>query len=129
VTLLNNNWFKGMGTSIKIGVEHFKADPAIKGIVILVCDQPELSAGTIVRLIDKEKQTHKPIIASHYANTFGVPALFMRSVFEKLLMLQDDVGAKKVIMEMKDQVSAIDFAGGEIDLDTKEDYDNYLKNH
>ena len=125
-TLLNNDWHKGMGTSIKTGVEHFQRQQSIQGVVILVCDQPKLSPEIILSLIEKEKQTHKPIIASQYANTLGVPALFMRTVFDKLLTLGHDHGAKKIIMENSDHVSIVEFPAGEIDLDTKEDYDNYL---
>ena len=127
-TILNNDWYKGMGTSIKFGVEHFRLQETIKGIVILVCDQPKLSAQIIEALIDKEKQTHKPIIASQYANTLGVPALFMKSAFHKLLTLGADHGAKKIIMQNRDEVGIVEFPEGVIDLDTKEDYDNYLKN-
>ncbi|HEY0743003.1 MAG TPA: nucleotidyltransferase family protein [Chryseosolibacter sp.] len=127
-TLINLDWHKGMGTSIKVGVKHFQGEDAVKGVIILVCDQPKLSPDVIVSLIEKEKQTHKPIIASRYANTLGVPALFMRTMFDKLLTLQDDHGAKKIIVNNEDHVSEVDFPDGEIDLDTKEDYDNYIKN-
>lgn len=127
-TILNNDWHKGMGTSIRAGIEYFQLQQSIQGIVILVCDQPKLSPDIILALIEKEKQTHKPIIASQYANTLGVPALFMRTVFDKLLTLADDHGAKKVIMQNRDHVSIVDFPDGEIDLDTKDDYDNYIKN-
>ena len=127
-TLLNNDWYKGMGTSIKTGTQHFRSQESISGIIILVCDQPKLSSQMILALIEKEKETHKPIIASQYANTLGVPALFMRTVFDKLLTVPDEQGAKKVIMQNRDHLSIVDFPDGAIDLDTKEDYDNFLKN-
>lgn len=126
-TLINTDWHKGMGTSIKTGVKYFEANDTIKGLIVLVCDQPKLTADIILSLIEKERQSHKPIIASRYANTLGVPVLFMRDLFSKLLTLQDDHGAKKIIFKHPGQVDEVDFPEGEIDLDTKEDYDNYIK--
>lgn len=126
-TIINNDWHKGMGTSIRVGVKHFQANDVIKGIIILVCDQPRLTADVIVSIIDKQKQTHKSVIASHYANTLGVPALFMRNFFDRLLTLDDDQGAKRIILNDRNQVSEVEFPDGGIDLDTKEDYDNYIK--
>lgn len=127
-TILNNDWHKGMGTSIKKGLEYFSTHSATKGIVILVCDQPELSSQVILELIKKQKQTHKPIVAARYADTLGVPALFMSEVYNDLLKLEDDQGAKRIILQIRDRVSTIEFPGGKIDLDTKEDYDTYVKN-
>jgi molybdenum cofactor cytidylyltransferase len=127
-TIMNADWNKGMGSSIKVGVKYFQSQETIKGIIILVCDQPNLTSEVILKLIQKQKKTHKPIIASRYANTLGVPSLFMRTIFDKLIELQDDQGAKRIILENKEHVSEIEFPPGEIDLDTKEDYDNYIQN-
>lgn len=128
-TLLNTEWQKGMGTSIKIGVNHLAKTNSLQGIIILVCDQPTLSSDVLTSLVNKQKETQKPIIACRYANTVGVPALFMSDTFEKLRTLKDDQGAKKIILQNQNEVSVIDFPSGEIDLDTPEDYDNFIKNH
>jgi molybdenum cofactor cytidylyltransferase len=127
-TILNADWQKGIGTSLKAGVNYLRSTDSIKGILILVCDQPTLTPEVLTNLIRNQKETHKSIIASRYANTLGVPALFTVDVFEKLLALQDDQGAKKIILENQNDVSSIDFPSGEIDLDTPEDYDNFIKN-
>lgn len=128
-TLLNSDWRKGMGSSIKVGVNYFRTINSVTGVIILVCDQPTLTAEIVRNLITKRKETHKSIIASRYSNTIGVPALFTAEGFEKLLSLEDDQGAKKIILENQDHLSTIDFPSGEIDLDTPEDYDNFIKNH
>jgi CTP:molybdopterin cytidylyltransferase MocA len=108
-----------MGTSIKVGVNYFKSTNAIKAIIILVCDQPTLSKEILTNLIKKQNETSKPIVAAQYANTIGTPALFTSAVFDQLLSLQDDQGAKKIILQHQNDMSFIDFPTGEIDLDTK----------
>src|SRR5881396_1541800 len=66
----NAEWRCGIGTSIKCGLEHLRS--AVSAIVILACDQPFVSAEIIRKLRDEDR----PIVASGYADTVGIPALF-----------------------------------------------------
>ncbi len=65
----------------------------------------------------------KPIVASAYAETLGVPALFARSCFPELLSLGNEQGAKVVIASHPDEVAAVAFPGGAIDIDTAADHE------
>jgi molybdenum cofactor cytidylyltransferase len=124
----NEHWKTGMGSSLKAGL-NFLLDksPDMDGIVVLVCDQPFLTAEHIRKLIQIHQQTNKPIVASAYAQTSGVPVFFSKPIFKQLLDLKDDQGAKKILRENTDQVALVDFPMGEIDLDTPEDYDRFQK--
>ena len=95
----NENWRLGIGTSIRAGVRRLidKA-PTLEAVVLLVCDQPFVEARTIARLITLREKTKRAIVASRYANTLGVPALFDRSCFQELLALDNSTGAKTVIL-------------------------------
>jgi molybdenum cofactor cytidylyltransferase len=123
----NPNWKSGMGSSIKTGLQHLtQKHPLIEAVVVSVCDQPLLSKETISSLMNRYDETGKPIIASGYSDIPGVPVLFHRSYFPKLAKVPDNHGAKKVIMQNSSDVSVIPFPGGEIDLDTMEDYDRFI---
>jgi len=71
----------------------------------------------------------KPIVASRYARTLGVPALFDRTCFEALLALPDESGAKTLIDSRAGDVAEIEFEHGAIDIDTPADLErvNELK--
>jgi molybdenum cofactor cytidylyltransferase len=126
----NYYWKTGMGSSIKTGLNYLiQSDGQLDGVIILVCDQPSLSVEHLRKLIDSFNVTKKPIVASGYSNSSGVPVLFGRSFFSNLLLLSDDQGAKKIVNQFPDQVETIDFPNGSVDLDTEEDYQNYLKNN
>src|SRR2546423_6742095 len=112
----NAEWQRGLGTSIRRGLTEIAA--SVDAIILLTCDQPLVDRGVIAQLIATQEKTGKPIIASSYANTRGVPALFERACFEALLALPDDSGAKKLIEERSDDVSSIAFEEGGIDIDT-----------
>lgn len=124
----NQEWAKGMGNSLKAGLLHLIASHlALDAVIILVCDQPLLESQNIQNLISAFEESRKPVIASRYSGMPGVPALFDKSYFDKLLTLPDDQGAKKIILQNRTDVLEVDFPEGEIDLDTPEDYDTFIK--
>ncbi len=124
----NEAWEKGMGHSLKTALHHLIGKHStIQAVVVLVCDQPLLTPKNITNLVKKFEESKKPIIASRYSNMPGVPVLFDKEYFSKLMGLPDDQGAKKIILQNPDDVSEVDFQGGEIDLDTIEDYNAFKK--
>ena len=120
VEILPNEWWeRGIGTSIRVGIA---ALPPAEAVVILTCDQPYVSAELISRLIEEQTNSQREMVASAYAGTIGVPALFTYACFEKLLSLGDQQGAKALLLAQVDAVGRVDFAEGAIDIDTPEDY-------
>jgi molybdenum cofactor cytidylyltransferase len=120
----NSNWERGLGTSIRVGLQHLLgAHPPADAVVLLACDQPFVDARTISALVTMQEDSGKPIVASRYANAFGVPALFDRSFFAALLALPDDSGAKTLIESRGNAVAEIAFEEGAIDIDTPSDFE------
>lgn len=125
--VVNVDWQKGMGSSIKTGLRHLlQQRPNLDSVIIAVCDQPHLSGGLIESLLKSYRETGKPISASFYAGMPGVPALFDKSYFEKLLSISDGGGAKKLIVENPPDIAVVPFPGGSVDLDTMEDYLDFI---
>ena len=125
--ITNSNWQKGMGSSLKLGAEKLLLiNPELDATIVMVCDQPLLTTDHLNSLIRKFKETKSPIVASFYLSTAGVPALFEKSLFEKLLGIDDESGAKKIIQQNMNIVQTIDFPEGAIDLDTAEDYQKLI---
>ena len=120
---VNNNWQQGMSSSIKIGLTQLlKSNAALGGCIFSVCDQPFITAGLLQNLIKKHQQSSKGIIAAAYAGIFGTPVLLDKKYFEDLMHLQNDEGAKKILHKYNHDLATIPFEGGEVDIDTKEDY-------
>lgn len=126
--VLNPNWQNGMGSSLKAGLHSIVTyDPSADTVLVLVCDQPELTPDHLRNLIRQHEASGSPIVASSYAGTVGVPALFNRSVFAELLEIDDGYGAQKILRQHADSIVAVNFPGGAIDLDTPLDYENYVE--
>jgi molybdenum cofactor cytidylyltransferase len=116
-----------MGGSIKTGLNYLiQSGAQLDAVILMVCDQPALTSDHLLKLVRKFSEKKKSIIASGYANSGGVPVLFGRSFFSNLLLLGDEQGAKKIIQQFPDQVETVDFPEGALDLDTEEDYQNYI---
>jgi len=128
--VLNENWKKGMGTSVSRGIiEMQKLNSNLKAVFILLVDQPLISLNLLNNFEKLYLQTGKKIIAAKYDKTFGVPALFDKTTFEELKSLSGEKGAKKIIQKFieKEEVVYVDFPKGQLDLDTKADYDRFIK--
>jgi molybdenum cofactor cytidylyltransferase len=127
VIVENKNWRRGIGTSICAGVRRLIDNaPTLEAVVLLVCDQPFVDARAIARLITLREKTKRAIVASRYANTLGVPALFDRSCFQELAALDNATGAKTVILSNRERVAEFPFPEARIDIDTLEDYEKLL---
>ena len=121
---VNPHWQSGLGSSIVVGIRHaMNLAPDIDAAFLLTCDQPFVTAAVLTQLIQFCLTTGKPIVASAYAETLGIPALFDRSCFPDLLRLKGDSGAKGIILARPDDVASFDFPAGEIDIDTAADYE------
>ena len=124
----NTHWSEGMSSSIRIGIENLQEANDINSVVIILCDQPFVTGAVINSLLYKQQETGKKIVASKYNEVLGVPALFNRSLFKKLLLLQGQEGAKKILNNHPDDVATIPFQKGSFDIDTLADYEDLINN-
>jgi CTP:molybdopterin cytidylyltransferase MocA len=119
----NQRWRQGIASSIDEGLRalHVCA-PEVTGALLMSCDQPRLTAEHLRALIDAfSAQAAPAIAASLYAGVHGVPAVFPRETFADLRALRGDKGAQSLIAQAPCPVVAIEFTGGEVDIDSPED--------
>jgi molybdenum cofactor cytidylyltransferase len=122
--VFNPDWEQGIASSIRCGLQALlDRTPMPDQVIFMVCDQPFVSAGLLLELINERQESQKSIVASAYGGTLGIPALFDKSLFPQLLDLQGDMGAKKLIQGFPERVSSVNFPKGEIDIDTVSEYE------
>lgn len=121
--VLNTLWETGMASSVRAGVEALvRADADTSAAVLMLCDQPHVTADVISRLVEAHRATRKPVVASAYGEGFGVPALFGRALFAELARLEGAAGAKQVIKRHAAEAHFLSFPRGEVDVDTPDDF-------
>ncbi len=119
----NNDWTEGIASSIRAGIDHLiETAPQIEAVFLLACDQPFVNGTLLKQLMDLRLTTGKQIVASAYAHTFGIPALFDRNCFAELLGLKGDYGAKQLMIAHFNDMPSIDFPAAAIDIDTPADF-------
>jgi molybdenum cofactor cytidylyltransferase len=123
---LNERWQSGISSSIKKGLSAI-SEKNLDATIIMLCDQPFVTVEVLQKLRDAFVETEKPVVASKYENTVGVPALFAREVFIELEDLEKDEGAKKIIMKDKNRVALIAAPEAAFDVDTLQDFENLKK--
>ncbi|MFT5885365.1 MAG: molybdenum cofactor cytidylyltransferase [Arcticibacterium sp.] len=123
----NPLWQTGMASSILRGLAGtYLIEKNLDAVLIMTCDMPEVSAEYIQEIVKASENTDKVIVASQYQKSIGVPALFKKEIFHDLLGLKGDAGARQIFKAHKDDILAIPFPGLGLDIDTKEDYLNYI---
>jgi molybdenum cofactor cytidylyltransferase len=120
----NDNWADGMGGSIAAGLTDLETAaeaPRVDAVIVILCDQPLLTDEIIGQLIVQFQATGQPVVASTYAGTQGVPALFSRELFPQLLALRGASGARELLQQYA-HLPTVDFPGGATDVDTEAQY-------
>ena len=124
----NEEWQDGMGSSISIGMKAIiELYPASQDVIILVCDQPYVTADLLFQIKEQRQSTGKRMIAAAYNNTIGTPALFDKYYFDELSQLSGQQGAKVLLQQYPDDVATVDFPSGDIDIDTTDDYERLIQ--
>lgn len=118
----NQNWRAGMSSSIRAGMEELLEND-LDAVVLMLCDQPFVTADILNDLVDTHVRTGKPIVASSYENIQGAPALFSRELFNDLCSLTADEGARRIILNHPQSVAAIMCPQGAFDVDTPDEYE------
>ncbi|HEX8246621.1 MAG TPA: nucleotidyltransferase family protein [Pyrinomonadaceae bacterium] len=125
---VNEDWVNGMSSSLKSGLgKLLEIEPELSAAVVMLADQPLIDSTIINRLIEVFLETQAPIVASRYAETVGVPAIFARSMFDELMSLTNDGGAKLIIKKYAAAVEKVRVPEAAFDVDTPQDYENLLK--
>jgi len=113
VTVINDEWREGMGSSIRLGVNAVcNVAEDVEGVVVMTCDQPSVTADHLRRLM-----AEREVKASRYAARNGVPVFFPKGHFGALMSLSGDAGARELLQN----ATCEDLPGGDLDIDTADD--------
>jgi len=123
----NPEWAEGLASSIRAGMRVLESfSLSLDAAVLVLADQPHLSADAIHRLAEAHLRTGQSIVAAHYAGHAGPPALFARRHFAELLALSGPEGARPLFARRAGDLAAVPLPELATDLDTPADYDAFL---
>lgn len=105
----------GISSSIRHGVAAVR--DVADGVLLMLADQPLVPYRHLQALAAQWQATPQRIVASRYAATFGVPAIFPAADFDALAQLKGDHGAKKLLATHDNRLELIDCAAAAVDID------------
>ena len=117
--IVNCDHQQGIGTSISAGVRECR--DGADAILIVLADQPLVTAAHLSQLIDHWSGAADEIITSSFEGVVGPPILFPKKAFDALCELNGDTGAKKILSNNEFHVRSIDFPPAGMDVDTPDD--------
>lgn len=118
--VLNGEWEDGMGKSLQTGVAHaLSTAPDMRHLLVLLSDQPYVSSTLISTLLETHLSGTALVTACEYSGATGVPAIFSRALFDTLMSIEGDKGAKGLITSNK--TNKVPFPKGITDIDTEKD--------
>ena len=128
--MINPDWALGLGNTLKFSLKSLlRSNINVQGVLFMVCDQPLITTEHINRMVDRYVNDEPVAIASQYKEAYGVPVLFDRIAFSTLLSIGDKSGGKSVLQRFEKELLLVPFKGGEIDLDTPAEYEQFLNQY
>jgi molybdenum cofactor cytidylyltransferase len=125
VQVVENDVF-GEGCSSSIAAALGAVDPRCEALVLMLGDQPGVSAQTIGGLLAGRGDA--PLAACAYDDGRGHPLAFARAMFGELASLHGDKGVWKLMDRFADVVADVPIAGPiPRDIDTWDDYERALE--
>ena len=124
VRILTNSAFEaGMSTSLRVGIRAVRGSS--DAIVVLLADQPFVSAGVIDLLIERHAATGAPIVRPEVEGRPTHPVLLDAALFPELLLEEGDVGGRAVVARHRDKVCLVTLDDARLlaDIDTPEQYE------
>lgn len=111
----------GEGCSSSIALALAVVDPRCDVIVLMLGDQPGVSAETVAKLLGGRGEA--PLAVCRYEDGKGHPIAFAREVFPALARLHGDKGVWRLLEQRAGEVAEVPIAGPiPRDVDTPEDY-------
>jgi len=115
----------GEGCSSSIAAALGAVDPRADALVLMLGDQPGVTADTVAALLAGRRDA--PLAVCAYDDGRGHPLAFSRGTFEALSNLHGDKGVWKLMDRFADEVVDVSVAGPiPRDVDTWEDYEALL---
>jgi molybdenum cofactor cytidylyltransferase len=118
----NPHYADGQSTSLRVGVAELQAET--DAVLVLLGDQPFVTAEIIDLIIGHWLATKAAIVAPRYQGQRGNPVLFSRLVIPELLAVTGDQGARTLLAARSAEIAYVDCDDPRplIDIDTPEEY-------
>jgi len=124
--VLNDAWADGLSSSVRAGLRALH--PGTQAALLVLGDQPALTADLLRLLVDRYLATGAPVVAPFYRGQRGNPVLFDRALFPELSAVEGDRGGRALVDRYRDRVERVDVEDAAVimDIDSPQDYEGII---
>lgn len=122
----NPRYREGMASSMRAGIEAVPA--AATGAIILLADQPLITAEHVDRMLAAAEAAPESIVAASFGGRRGNPVYFPRALFGELMAVAGDEGGRSVIARHQERLRLVELepAEAEMDVDRPGEYESLM---
>ncbi len=124
--VLNPDFSEGQATSLTAGISALPE--SVDAAVVVLGDQPLVEPWLLDQLVAAYDPREHVAVRPRYADGPGNPVLLGRALFDELMALEGDVGARNVLKRYSDRIAEVDHTSRNAprDVDTVTDYQEFL---
>ena len=122
--LINDRYLEGQSRSLQTGL--LKVRKSFSSVMFLLGDQPMLQPTTINQMLSKFWRSKKDICVPVYQGKRGNPTIFSWRLYNQLLAIQGDIGARDIIRTNSKRVLTVELEDPLcfFDIDSEKDFED-----
>lgn len=117
--VVNDDYDAGIGGSIAVAARACR--PCASALLLMLADQPLVTAQHLRALIKAWTGSEKGIVATAFDDAQGPPVLLPRGTFHDLCRLTGDKGARALFRDARFSLKSVRFEPAAVDIDTPDD--------
>jgi molybdenum cofactor cytidylyltransferase len=122
--VINHRYLEGQSRSLQAGL--LKIKQAFPAVMFLLGDQPMLDSNAIDHMLDRFRHSGKDICVPVCKGKRGNPTIFNRALYDQLMAIEGDIGARDIIRANPERVLYIELDDQIcfFDIDSQKDFEN-----
>lgn len=118
----NPDWETGLASSLRVGLDALTRLSKADGALVFLGDQPAVRPDVVTALIEKHRRATAMAIVPKYRYSRGNPVLIDRALWPRLMSLEGDEGAQRLLQAHSEWVEEVWFDSlPPRDIDTQAD--------
>ncbi len=109
VALINDDWEEGIASSLRIAFDYLSRDPSMERAFVALGDQPDIPPDVPAGLVAAAEWSTRPALVPVYRYERSNPVLFARSLWERLMSFEGDIGASSTLRAHPEWVEEVRF--------------------
>ena len=105
----NPEWQEGLAASLRVGLDALTRLTRADAAMIFLGDQPDVAPEVVTALIERQRRSKAMAVVPKYRYTMGNPVIVDRVLWPRLMSLEGDEGAKRLLTAHPEWVEEVWF--------------------